>query len=257
MVVVSFINIKINGNIKSKWKNVKSIADKRTDGDVSSAIRNTLSASLNNGTHNGLNSLSGDSASLQNQLVASSKLALISPVDYEEVNSFNNSVQDLKSKYIVLKPQSSSGSNASSTITSNSSSVNGKSLVNGSATDKTGNGTGNIVIYLFNFFSLISHYFIYMLRIVHHFHFYVSRSLTLSLSPSASISFHSRHRICFMPCSYSFICSYALSFSAMLKKCAIVLIIPSCFASMMACDFFRAIFMSAAFPPLSERLVSW
>ncbi|XP_031620724.1 ubiquitin carboxyl-terminal hydrolase 36 [Contarinia nasturtii] len=117
--------------------------DKQTDGDVSSAIRNTLSASLNNGTHNGLNSLSGDPNSLQNQLVASSKLALISPVDYEEVNNFNNPVQDLKSKYIVLKPQSSSsGSNASSTITSNgSSATNGKILVNGSATDKSSNGT--------------------------------------------------------------------------------------------------------------------
>lgn len=133
---------------KRKLHFLKSISikfvDKQTDGDVSSALRNTLSASLNNGTHHGLNSLSGDSASLQNQLVASSKLALISPVDYEEVNSFNNSVQDLKSKYIVLKPQSSSASNALSTITSNSTNTNGKSLVNGTITDKSSNGTGKL-----------------------------------------------------------------------------------------------------------------
>lgn len=116
--------------------------EKQADGDVSSAIRNSLSASLNNGTHNGLNSLSGESTSLQSQLAASSKLALISPVDYEEVNHFTNSVQDLKSKYIVLKPQTSS--NASATITSNSTNTNGKALVNGSTTDKTSNGTGNL-----------------------------------------------------------------------------------------------------------------
>lgn len=124
--------------------------EKQQDSDVSSAIRNSLSASLNNGTHNGLNSLSGESTSLQSQLAASSKLALISPVDYEEVNNFNNnSVQDLKSKYIVLKPQTSSqsstttGSNASATITSNCSNINGKNLVNGLTTDKINNGTGN------------------------------------------------------------------------------------------------------------------
>lgn len=117
--------------------------EKQPDGDVSSAIRNSLSASLNNGTHNGLSSLSGDSNSLQNQLVASSKLALLPPIDYEEVNNFNNPVQDLKSKYIVLKPQPSLGLNASATITSNNSNTNGKSLVNGSLTDKSNNGTGN------------------------------------------------------------------------------------------------------------------
>lgn len=128
--------------------------EKQPDGDVTSAIRNSLSSSLNNGTHNGLNSLSGDTASLQNQLAASSKLALMSPVDYEEVNNFNNSVQDvLKSKYIVLKPQPTSttssssstttASNASATITSNCTSINGKSLINGLTTDKINNGIGN------------------------------------------------------------------------------------------------------------------
>lgn len=141
--IISFHNsLKKKKNRFSLPIDSNQIADKQTDGDVSSAIRNTLSASLNNGTHNGLNSLSGDSSSLQNQLVASSKLALISPVDYEEVNSFNNSVQDIKSKYIVLKPQSSSALNASSTITSNCSNTNGKTLVNGSVTDKSSNGTG-------------------------------------------------------------------------------------------------------------------
>lgn len=131
-------------------------AEKQPDGDVSSAIRNSLSASLNNGAHNGLGSISSDSANLQNQLAATSKLALMSPVDYEEVKSFNNSVQDLKSKYIVLKPQTSSsavsattttaagtlGCNASATVTSNNSNANGKILANGAATDRPNNGTG-------------------------------------------------------------------------------------------------------------------
>lgn len=86
----------------------------------------------------------------------------MSPVDYEEVNSFNNSVQDLKSKYIVLKPQTSSssaaattaatattttantfGCNASATITSSSTNTNGKILVNGTSADKSNNLTGN------------------------------------------------------------------------------------------------------------------
>lgn len=136
-------------------------AEKQPDGDVTSAIRSSLSASLNNGTHNGLNSISNDSANLQNQLAATSKLALMSPVDYEEVNSFNNSVQDIKSKYIVLKPQTSSstatsaaaaattttastfGCNPSATITSGCANTNGKILVNGTSTDKSNNGTGN------------------------------------------------------------------------------------------------------------------
>lgn len=83
----------------------------------------------------------------------------MSPVDYEEVNNFNNSVQDIKSKYIVLKPQTSSstatsasattttastfGCNAPATITSSSANTNGKILVNGTSTDKSNNGTGN------------------------------------------------------------------------------------------------------------------
>lgn len=132
----------IRDDVHSVMSIPSNFIEKQPDGDVSSAIRNTLSASLNNGTHNGLNSLSGDANSLQNQMVASSKLALISPIDYEEVNNFKNSVQDIKSKYIVLKPQSSSGSNASATITSNSSNTNGKALTNGSLADKSNNGTG-------------------------------------------------------------------------------------------------------------------
>lgn len=179
-----------NFHFKHQTKNHKYFTEKQPDGDVSSAIRNSLSASLNSGTHNGLNSLSADSANLQNQLVASSKLALITPVDYEEVHNFSNSVQDLKSKYIVLKPQPSPSSSASATITSNSSSGNGKTLVNG-CTEKSHNGTGNS-IYFFIF--LKSHHFVYI-YCMHKF-CRVRSSLCC---------------ICFVPCSYSV--SQALPFS--------------------------------------------
>lgn len=117
-----------------------------TQTDATSSIRNSLSAALNNGTHNGLNSISNDSNSIQNQLVSSAKRALLSQIDYEEVNNSNSSVQDtIKSKYIVLMPTSTSTtSTVSSTITSTNN--NGKQMMNGSgsATDKSTNGTGNI-----------------------------------------------------------------------------------------------------------------
>lgn len=128
--------------------------------DVSSAIRNSLSAGLNgNGTHNGLNSPSSDQ-NIQHQFVASAKRALLNHIDYEEVSDFNNSVHDtLKSKYIVLKPPTSSSTSTSptstatstSTVTSLNSNNNGKSMVNGASTDKS-NVTGT-----FNAFQFLSY----------------------------------------------------------------------------------------------------
>lgn len=114
--------------------------------DVSSAIRNSLSVGLNgNGTHNGLNSPSSDQ-NIQHQFVASAKRALLNHIDYEEVSDFNNSVHDtLKTKYIVLKPPTSSSTTTSPTSTATSTSTstslnsnnNGKSMVNGASTDKS------------------------------------------------------------------------------------------------------------------------
>lgn len=125
--------------------------------DVSSAIRNSLSAGLNgNGTHNGLNSPSSEQ-NIQHQFVASAKRALLNHIDYEEVSDFNNSVQDtLKSKYIVLKPPTTtsptSTATSTSTVTSLNSNNSGKSIVNGVAADKS-NGTGNNQCFaIINFF---------------------------------------------------------------------------------------------------------
>lgn len=128
--------------------------------DLSSAIRSSLSTGLNNGTHNGLNSMSSDSNSIQNQLVASAKRALLSKIEYEEVNNYNNSVQDtIKSKYIVLKPPTSTSSTPSATVTSSASSNNVKSMVNGSGMDKSNNSTGNCSFVFFFSYDL---YFIFI-----------------------------------------------------------------------------------------------
>lgn len=116
-----------------------------TQTDLSSAIRSSLSAGLNNGTHNGLNSLTADSNGIQDQLMASAKRAFLSKIEYEEVINLNNSVQDtLKSKYIVLKPPTSTITNAPSTATLTTSSNSVKILINGSVLDKSNNGTGKL-----------------------------------------------------------------------------------------------------------------
>lgn len=115
--------------------------------DVSSAIRNSLSVTLNNGTqHNGLGSVSPDSNGIQDQMAAAAKRALLTDIDYEEVNNFSYSVQDtLKSKYIVLKPSTSSS--MTTLVTSNNLlHNNGKTIVNGMTTnDKPNNGIGKFI----------------------------------------------------------------------------------------------------------------
>lgn len=103
--------------------------------DISSAIRNSLS----NGVHNGLISSTQSEKNIQNQFVASAKRALLSKIEYEEVSNINNSVHDtLKSKYIVLKPPTST---SAATVTSVNSNNNGKSMVNGCGMEKH-NGSG-------------------------------------------------------------------------------------------------------------------
>lgn len=71
--------------------------------DVSSAIRNTLSVELNNSAN-----LHQNDTNVQKQFVATAKRALLSKIEYEEVNNFNHVVHDmLKTKYIVLRPSTS------------------------------------------------------------------------------------------------------------------------------------------------------
>lgn len=112
--------------------------------DVSSAIRSSLSAALNNGlSHNGHSPISSDSNCFQDHMISATKRALITDIDYEEVNNFSYSVQDsLKSKYIVLKPSNSPIMQTVNNTTINSIN-NGKLNVNGSTSnDKQTNGTG-------------------------------------------------------------------------------------------------------------------
>lgn len=121
--------------------------------NISSAIRNSLS--LNNGTsslpsstHNGLSQITTlDSNGIHDQMAAAAKRALLNDIDYEEAENYSNSVQDtLKSKYIVLKPSTSTSTMTNTSIINNTQPLN-NSMNNGktigiSPNDKPTNGTG-------------------------------------------------------------------------------------------------------------------
>lgn len=124
--------------------------------NVSSAIRNSLSlngtTSSSSSTHNGLSQLTAfDPNGIHDQMAAAAKRALLNDIDYEEADNYNNSVQDtLKSKYIVLKPSTSTTSTTSTmtntsvinnTLPLNNSMNNGKTI-GISPNDKPTNGTG-------------------------------------------------------------------------------------------------------------------
>lgn len=71
------------------------------DSTITTALRNNLSSSLSNS----LSSNNNDS-DLHNKLAASAKHVLMNKIEFEEVNNYKSSFDQIKSKYIVLKAKS-------------------------------------------------------------------------------------------------------------------------------------------------------
>lgn len=86
-----------------------------------------------------------DQNGIHDQMAAAAKRALLNDIDYEEAENYSYSVQDtLKSKYIVLRPSTSTMTNTSvinNTPPLNNSMNNGKTI-GISPNDKPTNGTG-------------------------------------------------------------------------------------------------------------------
>ncbi|XP_055841632.1 ubiquitin carboxyl-terminal hydrolase 36 [Episyrphus balteatus] len=136
---------------------VSVVCESSTAANVNAALRDSLANSSYGSSSGGGNSHHDES--LQNKLVASAKRVLLTKIEYEEVNNYNQSVLDtLKSKYIVLKPsptpqQLSSSSSSSgngncgklihtpaATTTTNSSSSSSSSSNQTTTNNMNGNG---------------------------------------------------------------------------------------------------------------------
>lgn len=114
--------------------------------DISSAIRNSLQATIINVPHTDIQSPTSDSESepetdVQNQLLATAKCALTTKVDYEEISNHTNSVQEnLKTKYVILKSTAAvtpTTNTSTETLASTATNGNGMSIANGIELDKS------------------------------------------------------------------------------------------------------------------------
>lgn len=71
-----------------------------TDSTITTALRTNLSSNLSNSLN------SNNDLDLHNKLAASAKHVLINKIEFEEVNNYKSSFDQIKSKYIVLKAKS-------------------------------------------------------------------------------------------------------------------------------------------------------
>lgn len=71
------------------------------DSTITTALRNNLSSNLSNSLNSNNNDLD-----LHNKLAASAKHVLMNKIEFEEVNNYKSSFDQIKSKYIVLKAKS-------------------------------------------------------------------------------------------------------------------------------------------------------
>ncbi|XP_032599261.1 ubiquitin carboxyl-terminal hydrolase 36 isoform X1 [Drosophila grimshawi] len=110
---------------------------------VARAALSADEAKTSNGGGDGSSTSGSSTDNLQSQIVANAKRVLLAKIDYEEVDNYHESVlAKLKSKYIVIKPDSNGGAASNGNGNYNGSNKTNGKFGAGNGHDNNGNGNG-------------------------------------------------------------------------------------------------------------------